>query len=106
MTRATPSNPEVNHYAGFVAVDGTLYISRRNNYDYTFLGTGPTLSPGAHALSLQAFGANPVTLHLLVDGIDVLTVTDGSGQSLTDAGKAGMLDYNGRSQPLHHFVVQ
>jgi outer membrane protein assembly factor BamB len=106
MTRATPSNPEVNHYAGFVAADGTLYISRRNNYDYTFLGTGPALSPGAHALTLQAFGANPVTLHLLVDGIDVLTVTDGSGQSLTDAGKAGMLDYNGRSQPLHHFVVQ
>lgn len=106
MTRAAASNPQVNHYAGFVAADGTLYVSRRNNYDYTFLGTGPILSPGSYALSLQAVGANPVTLHLLLDGIEVLTLSDESAQRLTDAGKAGMFDYNGRSQPLRHFVVQ
>lgn len=105
IARATASAPDSDHYAGFVLPDGSLGIARRNAWSYTYLALGSSIGTGVHALSLQAVGTGPVALTLLVDGVPALTATDSGTGAITVAGRAGMFDYNGASQPIDHFVV-
>lgn len=94
-----------DHYAAFVYPDGLVGLARRRNYDYTYLGKGPLLSPAPHVLGLTAIGINPVMLRVTVDGVEVISSTDSSADALRQAGAAGIFDYNGASQPLRHFTV-
>jgi hypothetical protein len=105
IVRGDPNAPDVTHYAAYVAPDGSVGLARRNNYVYTYLASGPTVSPGTHTIQLTASGAGPVTLTVAVDGATVITAIDSAPQALTLAGRAGIFDYNGASRPLHHFTV-
>jgi outer membrane protein assembly factor BamB len=103
--RGTPAAPDGNHYAAYRAPDGTVNVARRNNYTYTYLATGPKLSPGSHVIALTASGGGPVTLTATVDGVQVISVVDSSASALTTTGQAGIFDYDGASQPLTDFTV-
>jgi hypothetical protein len=74
-------------------------------FEYTYLATAPAGAAGPHTIQLTASGQNPVHLTVTVDGVVVITATDSSPQALPAAGRAGIFDYNGVSQPFRHFTI-
>jgi sugar lactone lactonase YvrE len=105
LLRAPTSSPTSDHYAAYVAPDGTVGIARRSSNVYSFLATGPAVASGAHVLSFSATGASPVVLSLRIDGVEVIHTSD-SSSSLTGAGRAGMIDYSGSGHPIDDFTVR
>jgi hypothetical protein len=101
---ANPAVPDRDHYAAYISPDGTVGLARRDDYAYTYLGTGPRLSGGAHRLSLTASGTGPVQLSVKLDGVEVIHASDGSS-SARASGLSGIFDFNGTSQPLYDFAV-
>jgi hypothetical protein len=100
--RANPSVPDRDHYAAYVDPDGYLGLARRDDYAYFYLGYGPLVSAGTHTLSLSLTGTSPVQLSVELDGAVVIQATDASP---LPAGKVGVFDYEGLSQPLDDFTV-
>jgi hypothetical protein len=104
IARANSAVADRDHYAAYLAPDGTVDLARRNDYVYSYLGFGPRAGPGAHTLTLTATGANPVTLTVALDGTTVITASDSSAQALA-SGRAGIFDFDGASRPLEHFTI-
>jgi hypothetical protein len=103
IARAASGDPSSDHYAAYLAPDGTVGLARRNGYDFSYLASAP-LAAGSHTISLTASGSAPVTLTVTVDGNILITASDSSSQALA-SGQAGIFDYNGASRPLQHFTV-
>ncbi len=103
--RARSSGPVSDHYAAYIAPDGTTGLAHRIGGSYTYLAFGPKLAAGTHRLELTAFGANPVSLTVKVDGVAILHATDSSSSALTTTGYAGIFDYNGKGAPIDNFTV-
>jgi hypothetical protein len=102
--RANPAAPDRDHYAAYVQPNGVVALARRDNYVYTYLGTGASLGSGQHQIALTATGTAPVVLSVKLDGVEVIHATDGSAQARA-SGLCGIFDYNGLSQPLDEFTV-
>ncbi len=102
---ANDGSPDREHYGAFVAPDGLIYLARRDNWSYTFLATGPRFPSGTHELSLTASGTGPVSLSVKLDGTQVLSYSDSSARARKNAGRAGIVDYNGAGQTIDRFAV-
>jgi hypothetical protein len=105
IARASAAAADRDHYAAYLGPDGSVMLARRNDYVYSYLGTGPKAQTGAHTIVLVVSGQSPVKLTVLLDGVAVINATDSSSQAHTAAGRAGIFDYNGVSRPFHHFTV-
>lgn len=105
VARGQGTTPERDHYAAYIAPDGSVRLGRRNNYVYATLVTGSSFPSGTHELGLQVTGANPVQISVTLDGAEVIHYNDSSTSALTSSGKMGIFDYNGTGQAVDNFFI-
>ena len=55
IARADPAAPDRDHYAAYIAPDGSLGLARRDGYVYSYLAKGPAVAGGSHVLLLRRY---------------------------------------------------
>ena len=88
-----PSPTSLDHYDAMLTSSGHIQIRRVRSGVATVLGdtaSGVSAFDQPVTVSLQASGAGPVSLHASVNGVNKLSVSDGSASALTAGGYAGI----------------
>ncbi|HET7753791.1 MAG TPA: hypothetical protein VFK85_07755, partial [Anaeromyxobacteraceae bacterium] len=82
-------------YAAQIAADGTVNLYRRNQWDWTLLGSAAAgiTSGTVYTLQLAVTGTSPVHLEVSLGGARLITVDDGSGARVT-SGVPGIESYD------------
>jgi hypothetical protein len=109
LARGVPNSLLANHYAGYWNSDGTLWIARRNDWRYSYLGSTRAIAPvgASHRLGLRTSStATGVELTLLLDGTPVLSIVDTSAQRLTSSGRAGIFSFEGKGAVFSGFSLE
>ena len=89
-----PSSFTDNLYSAQLWTDGNVYLYRRNNWNWTQLGSyAAGITAGTrYTLKLLATGTSPVHLEVWLDGTQRITYDDSSADALT-SGSVGMVNY-------------
>ena len=96
VARSTdPANFDRNLYSAQIATDGNIYLYRRNDWNWTLLGSvaAGIVANTSYNLKLIATGSSPVHLEVWLNGAQKLVFNDSSTSQLT-TGVPGMENYN------------
>jgi outer membrane protein assembly factor BamB len=108
LSRANTALPASTHYTAWVNGNGQVWLARRVNFNYTYLGRGPTLvdTTTPRRLSLTTTDSfDGVHLTVAVDGVTQLEVVDGSADAISSAGSAGIFSYTGSGAAFDDFEL-
>jgi len=95
VARGSPSVFDENLYAAQLSTDGNVYLYRRNNWNWTALGTtsaGITANT-SYTLKLLVKGSNPVHLEVWLGGALQIELDDASASRIT-SGVPGIENYD------------
>jgi hypothetical protein len=100
--RGQSGNPAATNYTAYIDPNSRVGLAIRNNFTYSYVASGPTVSPGSHRLEIQTTGTSPLNVTVWLDGVQVISYSD---PNPLPPGAAGFMDYNGIGLPEDDFDV-